>query len=418
MATFPRIGTFGSSPVLALMLLVFGLGGCGGQQTETAGPQAVPVRLQKLDPGLLIDTTEFIGNLESLNLVQLQSQISGRITGIPVTFGQPVKRGELLFRLEPDQTAPQLAGTLTQVNASEMALKSAQANLSQAIAERGTIVAALELNKTNLQRAKFLVSEGAAPQVSLDDEIKGVDVSLAQLKAQDEVIRASRAAVNQAQANLQNTKTQVANAQVPYQFKQIRSPINGVVGNFTVRVGDVVSPGQTLTTINQNNFLDLVIAVPTAYSNQLRQGIQVDLLDPKSDQLFSRGNIYFISPVVNSTAQSILTRARFPNPNGRLRDGQTVRARVIWNRQPGVLIPVTAVSQISGQNFVFVAQNSPCKPDDLPVQGNPVVCQRRIEVGPIQGQNYQVIRGLRPGDEVAVSNILNLRNGIAIKPET
>jgi RND family efflux transporter MFP subunit len=412
------IGTFGSSRFLIVMLVALGLGGCGGQQTGTAGPQTIPVRLQKLDTGVLENSTELLGNLESLNRVQLKSQIEGRVTNIPVNFGQPVKQGDLLFRLEPDQTAPQLAGAMTQVSAAEMALKSAQANLQQAIAQRGTILAELEFHKTNIQRAKLLVDQGAAPQVSLDEQTKKVDISLAQLKAQEQTIRASQAAVNQAQANLQNSRAQVATAAVPYQFKQIRSPIAGVVGNFSVRVGDVVSPGQVLTTINQNNPLDLVISVPSTYNNQLRQGTRVDLLDPKSNQLLSRGQIYFVSPAINNTTQSILTRARFPNPGGQLRDGQTVRARVIWNRQPGILVPVTAVSQIGGQNFVFVAQTSPCNPGDPPLQGTRIVCQQKIDVGPIQEQKYQVLRGLRSGDEVAVSNILNLRNGVAIKPET
>ncbi len=405
-----------SSGFLLLGLFLLSLGGCEEQQPAAQVPQAIPVRIQRLNSGVLEDTTEFVGNLESVNRVELSAQIQGQITNIPVTFGQQVRQGELLFQLEPDQTAPQLANTIAQVNASEMALKSAQANLTQVMAQRGTIVAELEFNKVNIQRAKDLVDEGAAPQISLDEQTKKLAVAMAQLKAQDQVIRASRGAVNQAQANLRSAKTQVENARVPYQLKQIRSPINGVIGNFTVRVGDYVTTGQTLATINQSDFFDLMISVPINYASQLRQGVPVDLLD-SSNQLLSRGSINFISPVVNNIAQSILTRARFPNSNGRLRDGQYVRARVLWKRQPGVLIPVTAVSQISGQNFVFVAQKVPCAKGDPPVEAAQIVCQRLIQVGEIQGQNFQVLGGLRPGDAIAVSNILNLRNGVSIKPE-
>ncbi len=415
----PSGGSWSGSGFLFGVLILFSLGGCADKQPVVRSPQAIPVKLQRLDAGVLEDTTEFVGNLEAVKKVQLRTQIEGKITEIPVTFGQQVQQGELLFRLEPAQTASQLAGVNAQVNAAEMALKSAEANLEQTIAQRGTLVSELEFNQTNFKRAKTLVDEGVAPQVSLDEKTKRVDINIAQLKAQDKAIRASRAAVNQAQANLHNAKTQVKSALVPYQFKQISSPINGVIGNFNVQVGDYITTGQVLTTINQNDFFDLVIPVPTTYANQLRRGVSVFLIDPKSNEvLSSEGSIAFISPVVNNSAQSITTRARFPNPNGKLRDNQNVRARVTWNRQAGILIPVTAVSQISGQAFVFVAQKTPCREGEPPIVGDLIVCQRLIKVGEIQGQNYQVIEGLKPGDTIAVSNILNLRNGTPIRSES
>ncbi|WP_019501882.1 efflux RND transporter periplasmic adaptor subunit [Pseudanabaena sp. PCC 6802] len=416
---FPSAGSWSGSEFLLGVLILFGLGGCAGNQPVVRSPQAIPVKLQRLDSNVLEDATEFVGNLEAVKKVQLRAQIEGEITEIPVIFGQRVQQGELLFRLEPAQTAPQLAGVNAQVNAAEMALKSAEANLEQTIAQRGTIESELEFNKTNFQRAKTLVDEGVAPQVSLDEKTKRVDINIAQLRAQDKVIRASRAAVNQAQANLRNAKTQVNTALVPYQLKQIRSPINGVIGNFNVRVGDYITAGQVLTTINQNDFFDLVIPVPTTYANQLRQGVSVSLIDPQSNEvLSSEGSIAFISPVVNNSAQSITTRARFPNPNGRLRDNQNVKARVTWNRRSGVLIPVTAVAQIGGQAFVFVAQKTPCREGEPPLVSDLIVCQRLIKVGEIQGQNYQAIEGLKPGDTIAVSNILSLRNGTPIRPES
>lgn len=408
----------GSGFVLGVLILL-SLSGCSDKQAVGGGAQAVPVKLQRLNSDVLEDTTEFVGNLEAVKRVQLRTQIEGEVIEIPVAFGQRVKPGELLFRLEPAQTAPRLAGVNTQVDAAAMALKSAQANLEQTIAQRGSIVSALEFDKTNLKRSQVLASEGAVPQLSLDDQIRRVEVNTSQLNAQDKAILAGRAAVNQAQANLANAETQVDSALVPFQFKQITSPIDGVVGNFNVQVGDVVTAGQVLTTINQNDFFDLVISVPTTYSNQLRRGVSVSLIDPKTKEVLSSGgNITFISPVVNNSAQSITTRARFPNTNGKLRDSQFVRARVTWNRQPGVLVPVTAVSLISGQSFVFVVQNKPCREGEPPIVGDQIVCQRLIQVGDIQGQNYQVIGGLKPGDTIAASNILNLRNGIPVRPES
>lgn len=397
-------------------LLILALGSCA-QRPAAQAPQAVPVKLQQLDSGLLEDTREFVGNLEAVRQVQLRPQIQGQITNIAVNFGQQVQPGDLIFQLEPDQTAPQLAAAIAQVNASQMALKSAQADLKQAIAQRGTIVATLDLNKLNFDRAKVLVAQGALAQVQLDEQTKNMGVTTAQLQAQDQTIRASRAAVNQALANLKNSQAQVASAEVPFQFKQVRSPIKGVVGNFNVKVGDYVNAAQQLTTIIENDFFDLVISVPTNYASQLRRGLPVNLLDPDTNKLLSRGSIFFISTDVNTSAQSIVTRARFPNSGGLLRNNQYVKAKVIWSQRAGILVPVTAVAPLSGQNFVFVAQKSPCKKGDPTPKGQ-IACQRLVQLGPIQGQNYQIISGLKPGDKIAVSGILNLRDGVPIQPES
>lgn len=358
-----------------------------------------------------------MGSLQSVKQVQLVSQINGRITAVPVTYGQFVRTGTTILQLEPDQTAPQLATAIAQANAAQMALKTAQANLSASIAQRGTIVAEMKLNQANYERAKVLFQEGAASALQLDQQTASLGVSKAQLAAQDETIQANRAAVRQAQANLKAAQAQIANAQVPFSFKQVTAPINGVVGNINVKVGDYVNTGETFTTITENAFFDLLISVPTNYSNQLQPGVAVELLDPKTNEKLSQGSIFFVSPVVNNDAQSILTRARFPNTSGKLRNGQYVKARVIWSRRPGILVPVTAVAPLSGQNFVFVAQNSPCKQGD-PNPSGQIVCQRLVELGAVQGQSYQVIQGLKPGDNIAVSGIINLRNGVPIKPES
>jgi RND family efflux transporter MFP subunit len=402
------------SQFLGMPLLFLSLVGCGSGPVAQ-GPPPTSVKLQQLNSGLLEDTREFVGNLEAVRQVQLRPQIQGQITKIAVNFGQRVQQGDLLFQLEPDQTAPQLASAIAQVNASQMALKSAQADLKQAIAQRGTIVATMNLNKVNYLRAKSLVAQGAIAQVQLDEQTRNLGVTTAQLQAQDQTIRASRAAVNQAQANLKNSQAQVVTAQVPFQFKQVRSPIKGVVGNFNVKVGDYVNAAQQLTTIIENDFFDLVISVPTNYASQLRSGLPVNLLDPDTNKLLSKGSIFFISTDVNTSAQSIVTRARFPNSSGLLRNNQYVKAQVIWNQRPGVLVPVTAVAPISGENFVFVAQKSPCKVGD-PTPEFQIVCQRLVQLGPIQGQSYQVVKGLKPGDSIAVSGILKLKNGVPIAP--
>jgi RND family efflux transporter MFP subunit len=235
----------------------------------------------------------------------------------------------------------------------------------------------------------------------------------AALQAARDQLGASQAGLDQADANVRKAQADTETAKVGFDLTQISSPIAGSVGDITLKVGDYVTTGQTLTTINQNNSFDLQIPIPISYSKQLRPGLTVQLLDPNNGNLLGSGDIYFVSAQANATAQTIQTRAQFSNPNGRLRDAQYVRARVIWGTQPGVLVPTEAVSPIGGQNFVYVATT---KTDD---RGKSQTIARQVPVtlGSIQGQSYQVVKGLNPGDQVIITGVSKLKQGAPIVPQ-
>lgn len=164
-----------------------------------------------------------------------------------------------------------------------------------------------------------------------------------------------------------------------------------------------------MTTIDQNSVFDLQVPIPLGHSKQLHPGLTVQLLDPNSNQLLSSGTLYFVASQTDPTAQTIVTRARFSNVNGTLRNAQYVKARIIWQTKPGVLIPVDAITSIGGQNFVFVAQSSAAN-------GNQQTIARELPVtlGPIQGQNYQVLQGLKPGDKAITVGITKVKDRAAI----
>ena len=191
--------------------------------------------------------------------------------------------------------------------------------------------------------------------------------------------------------------------------KRVVAPIAGSVGNINLKVGDYVSTGDTLTTINQNNAFDLQIPIPISRAGELKTGLPVQLLDPNTSAEVGSGNIYFVSSQANSNAQSIVTRARFLNRGSNIRDGEYVKARVVWNTKPGVLVPVNAVTTIGGQSFVFVAKENQ-------VNGKKQLVARQVPVtiGDIQGQQYQVEKGLNSGDQVITSGTIKLRDGSPI----
>lgn len=406
-----KANTLLTTKLLGTVLLASVLtSGCkGGENSATAsGPPPTPVKLQVLSSSQVEDSTEFVGSLEALQRVVLRPEIEGRIVEIPVLNGDRVEKGTPIVQLRPDDTQAEYASAIATANSARAASETASAEFQAAEAERASAASEVELQKVQFQRSERLVNEGVQAKQELDIARRNLDTALASLRAAEKQVEAARASLNQASANIKQAQAVAAGANVSLQYKQVLAPITGVVGDFPVKVGDYVTTSDTLTNITQNDSLDMRISVPINRSDQLRVGLPVELIDPNTRKALATGSIYFISPEVNSGDQAILTKARFPNQNGSLRDRQFVRAKVIWSQRPGILIPTTAVSTIGAQDFVFVAQKGE----------KPVVRQRPIKLGGIQGQSYQVLDGVKPGEEIAVTQILNLRDGTPIKPES
>ncbi|HEY1910715.1 MAG TPA: hypothetical protein VGG73_07335, partial [Vicinamibacterales bacterium] len=115
--------------------------------------------------------------------------------------------------------------------------------------------------------------------------------------------------------------------------------------------------------------------------------------------------VNFISPHVDDQTQSVLVKGQVRNPDEKLRAAQYVRARIIWSTTDGLVVPVTAVLRVSGQFFAFVAEDA---------GGKLVAKQRAITVGPIVGEAYPVLDGLKPGEKVVVSGAQKLADGAPI----
>ena len=119
----------------------------------------------------------------------------------------------------------------------------------------------------------------------------------------------------------------------------------------------------------------------------------------------------FISPVVDQNTQAIQTKVTFQN-DGSLRDREYVRVKVIWQENPGLLVPTRAVSILGGQKFVFVATPGESTEAKL------VAKQQPVNLGTIQGQAYQVISGVEEGDKIVITRILDLKDGTPISEES
>lgn len=398
---------------LGLTVAVFVGAGCSRQQVQGPSP-AVPVQLQAIQPGSFQEDSEFVGALEAQDRVDLRPEVDGRITQIFVAPGDPVAAGQPILQLNPDQAQAQLAGAQAGVGVALSSRDAAAAQLESSRAERLQAESDLRLAETEFNRTKSLVDKGALSAQDLDRAQNEVEVTRARLQQLEDNIRAAQSRLNQAQASLDQSQSQVAVSQEDLGFKQINAPIAGIVGDLLVKVGDYVEQGDSLTSLTQNEFLFLRLQVPVTRSSQLAIGLPVELLDSTTGARLATGSLSFISPEVDTGAQSILVKARFPNASGRLRAGQFVRARMIWTTTTELLVPTVAVTRVGGQSFVYVVDKTTSENGEM----MDIVSQRPVQLGGIQGNSYQVLGGLEPGESIAVTNILKLRDGAPIQTET
>ncbi|MDR9403541.1 MAG: efflux RND transporter periplasmic adaptor subunit [Halothece sp. Uz-M2-17] len=401
---------------LGLLLLIAATNtGCSrsNPDAQASGLPPIPVKIETLSPATVEESSQYVGNLEATEKVALKPEIQGRIQEMRVEPGDRVEQGEAMMVLEPDQTLPQLENAQAGVDAAIASRDTALEQLKVAQSQRDSAQEQVNLAQVNYDRAEFLLDAGAIGQFTYDQAETEFKTQKNRLNEAENAIEAAQAAIRQAQANLQQAQAQVKAAAVSVGFKQLLSPISGVVGDIAVKQGDYVTTGETLAGITRNDFLDLEISVPARRSGDLQQGMTVELLDPVTQQTLSQGKINFISPNVDATLQTILIKARFPNSRGNLRDGQRVEAKIVWNTDPGILIPTTAISRVGSKSFVFVQDQQ----EGTEGEDQLIVRQRPVQLGDIQGSNYQVLDGLEAGDRIAVSNILKLRDEAVIDPQ-
>jgi RND family efflux transporter MFP subunit len=263
--------------------------------------------------------------------------------------------------------------------------------------------AALQQQQQALQQLK----KGSRPE-----EIDKAEAEVAQAKSRlEQLAKGTRQEqIDQAEAQVAEAAAQVRGFEVQLQETAVIAPFAGVIGDIPVKVGDYLQKGDAIATLTENQLLDLRLSIPLERQPQLRLGLPVQMLDAQGKAI-AQGQISFISPNVTANSQTILAKASFPNPSGELLNLQFVKAKVIWKQNPGILVPVTAVTRLGGETFVFTAQ----KPQQSQPGTPPLVArQKSVKLGTIEGNNYQVIQGLQPGEKIVVAGILNLTDGVPI----
>ena len=342
---------------------------CAGCSKEAsadhpAGPPAFPVKVITAEAKPAPLTTEYLATLKSRNASALQPQVEGDITRIFVISGQHVTADAPILEIDP---------------------RKQEATVSSQEATHKSKLATMEQNRVDLERKKKLFADGIIAKADLD---------LAQA-----TYESSKADVDALEAATREQKVQL-------RYYTVRAPTAGIVGDIPVKVGDHVTSQTMLTTLDRGGELEAYVSIPAEKSGAARMGMPLEILDDSGHPAL-RTRVDFISPRVDTESQTLLVKARVPNPGMRFRNAQQVHSRLVWSEEKRPTIPVTAVSRLSGKIFAFVAEGT---------GPQAVARQKSIEVGDLVGNDYVVLSGIKPGDKIIVSNVQLLADGMPVIP--
>ena len=360
--------------VLLLGCSLLFLGGCSGGKAASVPPPPVVEVATVVQQDTPI-YSEWVAILDGYVNAQIQPHVSGYIIRQNYKEGSVVRKGDVLFQIDPRPF--------------KAALDQAKGQLAQAEAQLGKA-------RLDVQRDTPLAQARAIAQSQLDTEIQ------AKLGTQA-LVQAAKANVEQAQLNLEWT--------------QVTSLINGIAGIAQVQIGNLVGPSSVLTsvsqvdpikayfTVSEQEFTEFHRRFPTEQSvEEQRRRMPLQLLLADGSVYERPGTIYFADREVNPATGAIRIAGVFPNPNNLLRPGGYGRVRASAKTQSGaLLVPQRAVIELQGSRQVAVVGN------DNKVSIRPIMVGERV------GKFWIVTEGLKPGERVVVEGLMKVRDGAPVK---
>jgi len=412
---------FLKSAALILLLLAVGafLASCGGSKANvrkedpaTSQPVVVEVTTAAAIKRDLPRFFEATGSLAGDEQTDVAPQTSGKVVAVGVDIGSPVKRGQMLVRLDDselklrvDQATAQVEQAKAAVRQAEekIGLRSEQAFDPNRVAEVAAAKVAYELAEKNFRRAEKLIESGDVSRSFYDqqraqrDQLKEqYDVALAQA-------RQNYAAVEVARTNVANTQAQLALARQNLSYAVIPAPMDGFVIERTADLGEYVSPQQKVVTIVRTNPLRIRIDIPEQAIPEVRVGQSVSITTSAWPDKNFAGRVARIAPNVSATSRTLTVEAEIENGSGALKPGQFATVRILQERsEPAVLVPARAVVTEAGVSRVFVIKNGHAE-------------QRLVQMGQTEGDLVEIKSGVGADELVATSNLEQLSDGIAVK---
>lgn len=371
-------------------------------------PRSMPAEIQKVISTQVAESSTFVGLLKSRRSVSIRPRVEGHITEIYVRPGEYVQAGQKLIEVDPSKERQAVNTQMMSVESSRDEQQNAMEKLRSLKADRQVKVANLEFAKSQNERYTGLLRQGAVSQESVDQYSTAYKAALAELNSIDAQIRGQQSAINKAQKLYNQSAAQAKLESVQLSFHTVVAPFAGIVGDIPVKLGQYVTSDSDLTTIDQSKPLEVYVYVPAEQAAKLRMGLDVELINTQGKAIGSCP-IIFVSPEVSDQNQSVLIKAAYANADEKLRANQQVTAKIIWDRKERLMVPTNSVVHISGQDFVFAAEES--------AAGQFIVKQKPVSLGQIVDNSYMVESGLKESDRVVVSDVQNLYDGANIAPK-
>jgi membrane fusion protein, multidrug efflux system len=356
-------------------LCVWLLMGCGEKKaTAPSAPTVEVVDVVQKDVPII---REWVGTTDGLVNAKINAQVQGYLIKQNYKEGSVVKKGQVLFEIDP---------------------RPFQAALEQAKGQLAVNEGQLYTAKANLEKIRPLARVNAVSKKDLDDAI-GREAS--------------------ARAAVQAAKAAVRKAEIDLSFTKITSPIEGIAGIAKVGLGDLVgNPGSPeLTTVSTVDPIKVYIPISEqeymhfirtaeAKGKSDREGPALELVLADGRVFPHKGKIYFADRQVDERTGTIKVAALFPNPGNLLRPGQFAKIRALIETQKGaLLIPQRAVNELQGKFQVAVV--GPDNKVDL----------RWVKVGERTGSLWVVDEGLKPGERVIVEGLQKVKAGMVVTPK-
>jgi multidrug efflux pump subunit AcrA (membrane-fusion protein) len=410
------------SPALVLALLgLFGISCSGSKAQSNKGAQTTTTTTTTT----VVDVTtapavvrqlprffEATGSLAPDEQTDVSPSIAGKVVAIGVDLGSYVKQGAMIVRLDDVDSRIRLEQAQSQVEQARAAVRQAEAKIGlrpgqnfdpERVADVGAARVALELAEKQLRRYERLIESGDVSRSSYDQQKAQRDQLREQYEAALQRARQDYAAVARERANVTTAETQVAAARRSLSYALVFAPISGYVSERPADLGEYVSPTSKVATIVSTNPLRMRIDIPeqTISAVQVGQGVSVNV-SAYADRAFS-GRIARISPSVTATSRTLTVEAEVENNDGLLKPGQFATVRIQQaTASPAVLVPARAVHTEGASSHLFVIKNGRAE-------------MRLVQLGQTEGDLVEIRSGVAADEQVAVSNVELLSDGMAVK---
>jgi len=379
----------------ALFLVVIGIviGATRPKHTSASQPGAAPVvevvQVEQKDVPIY---GEWIGTLDGFTNADVKAQVTGYLMRQGYQEGAFVKKGQLLFEIDPRPF--------------QAALDQAQGQLAQATAALANAEAVQGRTELDVNRYTPLAKEQAASQQDLDNAVQNN--------------LAAKATVATAKAQIKSAEAAVETAKINLDFTRLVAPIEGIAGQAQLQVGALVNlssppvtavstvdPIKVYFTVGEPQYLEWRRRFPTETTRQAAdKSLRLELILADGSTYPHEGTFYFADRQVNESTGAIRIAGLFANPANILRPGGYGKVRAVIRTQQGaLLVPQRAVSELQGGYQVAV------------VDDQNKVNIRTIQVADRVGNQWVVAAGLKAGERVVAEGIQKVRPGMQVQPK-